>query len=217
MCTMTSPKFDSTTECADLPISAQDVTVRYADDEPEHNRRTGGSNVMLALLLAGAAFTYFMYVKTGPQIANAAIAPEATSSNVTVASFVTAAPANVKVMERLLKNTQKTVQQFMAYPSVKQIPLSDLKTNPFRPAHADQADASAARTRTDQQRQTALRAVQNLQLQSVLVNDKNRSCMINNGLYLEGQQVDQFTVESIAAGSVVVRTGVYRFELKMQR
>ena len=41
--------------------------------------------------------------------------------------------------------------------------------------------------------------------------------MINNTLYLEGQQVDQFIIERIEPGRVVVKTGVYRFELKMQK
>ena len=40
---------------------------------------------------------------------------------------------------------------------------------------------------------------------------------INNALYLEGQQVDQFTVEKIEPHRVIVKTGTFRFELKMQK
>ena len=44
-----------------------------------------------------------------------------------------------------------------------------------------------------------------------------KSCMINNTLYTEGQEIDSFVVERINPGAVVVRNGVYRFELRMQK
>jgi hypothetical protein len=40
--------------------------------------------------------------------------------------------------------------------------------------------------------------------------------MINNQMLREGQIVDSFTVDKISAASVIVRSGAYRFELKMQ-
>lgn len=200
---------------AEAPTCAQDVTVRPRTAKAKSQ---SGSNVLLALLLAGAAYTYFVYVKTGPQTASAAIRQPAVA-NATVRSFVASAPYSQKNMERLLKSTQKSVTHLTGFQNVRQIPLADLRTNPFA---ADSSPDSlqtgvAVKTRFDQQRQSALRAVQSLQLQSVYVDDKNRSCVINNGMYAEGQQVDQFTIESIATGSVVVRTGAFRFELRAQR
>ncbi len=180
----------------------------------------GGSNVLLALLLAGAGYTYFMYVKTGPQAASAAVTMETSSKALAVRTFVSAAPANTKSVERLLKSSKKAVAQLATFQNVRQIPLADLRTNPFSrsDASADKLQAGqAAKTRVDQQRSTALRAVANLQLQSVWIDDKNRSCVINNAILMEGQQVDQFTVESISSGAVVVRTGAFRFELRSQR
>ena len=41
--------------------------------------------------------------------------------------------------------------------------------------------------------------------------------MINNTMYTEGQQVDSFVVEKINPGTVVVKSSVYRFELRMQK
>ena len=41
--------------------------------------------------------------------------------------------------------------------------------------------------------------------------------MINNALYTEGQQVEGFTIEQIGTKAVIVRSGVYRFELTMQK
>jgi hypothetical protein len=51
----------------------------------------------------------------------------------------------------------------------------------------------------------------------VMHSDARKSCMINNSLYLEGQQVESFTIERISPNAVVVRNGSYRFELRMQR
>jgi len=41
--------------------------------------------------------------------------------------------------------------------------------------------------------------------------------MINNTLYQEGQQIDSFIIEKIAPAGVIVKSGTYRFELKMQK
>ncbi len=198
------------------PTCAQDVSVPIRKPGKASPRR-GGSNVLLSLLLAGAAYAYFVYVKTGPQTASAA---ESTANTSAVRTFVAAAPANIKGMERLLKSTRKSVAQLSTFQNVRQVPLADLRINPFGGSDASSDNPQtdqAAKARADQQRSTALRAVKNLQLQSVWIDDKNRSCVINNAILLEGQQVDQFTVESISAGAVVVRTGAFRFELRSQR
>jgi Type II secretion system protein B len=70
--------------------------------------------------------------------------------------------------------------------------------------------------RREQARQAALKAVQELALQSIMFSENRRACMINNSLYREGQQVDDFTVDKISPQSVIVKTGPYRFELRMQ-
>jgi hypothetical protein len=62
----------------------------------------------------------------------------------------------------------------------------------------------------------ALKAVQELQLQSIMFSDNRKACMINNSLYREGQQVGDFSIEKISPQSVVVEMNKLRFELKMQ-
>ena len=62
-----------------------------------------------------------------------------------------------------------------------------------------------------------LKAVQELQLQSVMHSDAMQACMIDNTLYREGQQVGGFTVEKINPNAVIVKNGAYRFELRMQQ
>lgn len=219
---MSDTQDDVVEERSDSPAAVPQSTERESDDgdgEPKSSKWKG-SQVLFGLVLAGLAGVYFMHLKTGPKTATAA-APDAVAAKTTINTFLTTGGTNVKLMEKMLRSTEKVVQQFLAYPSVTQVPLTDLKTNPFRastanPKSTDDVDEVAARKRKDEQRQSVLKAVQNLQLQSVLVSEKNRSCMINNALYLEGQQVDQFVIERVAPGAVVVRNGVYRFELKMQ-
>ncbi|MDB5297396.1 MAG: hypothetical protein JWO31_3379, partial [Phycisphaerales bacterium] len=62
----------------------------------------------------------------------------------------------------------------------------------------------------------AAAAAHGLKLQSVLVGSR-RAALVNNVLVQEGGEVDGFTVEKISPGAVVVRSGVYRFELRMDQ
>jgi hypothetical protein len=98
------------------------------------------------------------------------------------------------------------------------VPLS---SNPFKMAtEAGQlptpADDSRERKQREEEKAAAAKAVGALQLQFVMHSDKNKSCMINNTLYREGQQVESFTIEKIMPNTVIVRTGIYRFQLSMQ-
>jgi hypothetical protein len=40
---------------------------------------------------------------------------------------------------------------------------------------------------------------------------------VNNHLVQEGMEIEGFVIERINQGAVVVRTGVYRFELRMEK
>jgi hypothetical protein len=176
--------------------------------------------MFLVIALAGAG-TYYMYVKTGPQAAAAGVDPKAQQ---VIRQFMSDRDKNLGAMQKMLKDTETVVKQFMSYPSVKQVPLSALTANPFRmtAAPADQPqtlnkDDEREKKQREEERVAVLKAVNALQLQSVMHSDARRSCMINNALYTEGQQVETFTIEKISPNAVVVRNGSYRFELRMQR
>ena len=174
----------------------------------------------LVIALAGAG-TYYMYAKTGPQAAAAGVDPKAQQ---VIRQFMSDRDKNMGAMQKMLKDTETVVKQFMSYPSVKQVPLSALSANPFRmtAAPADQQqvpskDDEREKKQREEERVAVLKGVNALQLQSVMHSDARRSCMINNALYTEGQQVETFTIEKISPNAVVVRNGSYRFELRMQR
>ena len=77
--------------------------------------------------------------------------------------------------------------------------------------------ARARKLSPEQLSKQALKAVQAMNLQSIIHSGSRKACMINNTLYMEGQQADQFIIEKITPSGVVVKVGVYRFELKMQK
>jgi hypothetical protein len=174
--------------------------------------------VLFGLIALGGGALYLMHLRTGPAEASAAN-PQA---NATVEQFLSGGQTNIIQMERMLRDTQKVVDQFLTYPSVTQIPLTALQTNPFRQLLDKGPDTSAteaeAKRKKEEERLAIKTAAEALQLQFVMSMGAKSSCMINNRQYREGQQIDGgFTVEKINANSVVVKNGTYRFELKMQR
>jgi hypothetical protein len=208
--------------------TAEDVVEALADggessfvveEKKPLNRSTVVTFVVLVL---GAAGVWFMYKRAGPQAASASTnAKETAAAKQTINNFLSGGDASIKLMESMLKNTQRVVQQFVKYPSMTQVPLSDLQTNPFRvrpltPTAVEDGGAQDRRRR-EEERQAAMKSVQTLQLQSIMYSDARKGCMINGRLFVEGQQVDGFDVEKINQASVVVKSGPYRFELRMQR
>jgi hypothetical protein len=112
------------------------------------------------------------------------------------------------------------VMRFRQSTSQSQIPLEMLRTNPFQMEIASEnpatADDGAMRRRREEERAAAVASVKSIKLQSVVFGAQ-RAALINNKLVQEGGEIDGFTVEKITADSVIVRSGVYRFELKMKR
>ena len=179
-----------------------------------------GTLVLFGLVLAGVGLTYLMFLRTGPKAADAAAVQETAQASQTISTFLNDGNANIKLMESMLKNTKKVVEQFLNYPNMTQVPLSDLKTNPFRfsaPKVGESETDAVNRKRRDEERLTMLKAVQGLQLQSVMHGEVRKACMINNTLVQEGQVIEGFTVEKINPQGIVVKNGVFRFELKMQK
>jgi hypothetical protein len=102
-----------------------------------------------------------------------------------------------------------------------QVPLSDLRTNPFRaksPTPTTMAMSEAAeKKKREEERLALLKAVQQLQLQSIMYGDTRSACMINNTMQREGQTIEGFVIEKISPTTVIVKNAAYRFELKIQK
>ena len=187
----------------------------------EKKPATQGLIFLAVLVVIGVGGTYFMYQRQGPSTAIAAT-PEAQQAEKTINTFLTSGPDGIKMMQTMLKDTEKVVKQFLEYPSLTQVPLSSLQTNPFKsgaekPADkVDDSEEALARKR-EEERLAATKASEALKLQSIIYSGSRKACMINNTLYKEGEQIEHFTIEKIEPGRVIVKTGAYRFELKSKR
>ena len=193
----------------------------------EKKSATQGLMYLLLLVAIGGGGTYFMYKRQGPATAQAATNPEAQKAEETINTFLTSGPDGIKMMHSMLRDTEKVVKQFLDYPSLTQVPLSSLHTNPFRFAAATGPDGTtstpsedALKRKREEEKQAAIKACDALKLQSI-ISGSRKACMINNTLYQEGQQVEQsgieFTIEKIEPARVIVKAGTYRFELKSKR
>ena len=181
---------------------------------------------LLLVVAIGGGGMYFMYKRQGPASAAASPPPEVQKAEQTINTFLTSGPDGIKMMHTMLKDTEKVVKQFLDYPSLNQIPLSSLHTNPFRFAAAGPDGKTATpseealKKKREQEKQAATKACDALKLQSI-ISGSRKACMINGSLYQEGQIVEvsgvEFTVEKIEPARVVVKTGVYKFELKNKR
>jgi hypothetical protein len=178
--------------------------------------------IMLVMILAiGAGGTWFMYQRTGgPSAAKAAAAdPAAAAAEAAVTDFMKGGRNNITLLRKLLDGTAKIIDQFRDYTNVMQVPLSDLKSNPFHfalaKAAAEQDPEEIAKKKREEQRAAVLKAAQGLQLQSVVIRGNRKACMVSNSMYQEGEAVNGFLVEKISPNSVVVSRDGFRFELKM--
>jgi hypothetical protein len=182
-----------------------------------------GTLIMAGFLLACGAGTYVMYTRSAP--ASTAPSAEAAAAQTTITQFLSDDKENVSKMKDLLHNTEKAVEQFRAAPGKLQVPVDQLRINPFRIAADEEKPATDAdepidtltsKRREEAERAATLKAAQGLTLQFI-VSGRKKSCMINNAKYGEGDTVGEFTVDSITATSVVVSKGSARFELKMKK
>jgi hypothetical protein len=177
--------------------------------------------LLLVIILGGGGALYFMRLRTATA---AAASPQAAQAQTAINQFLTEGDRNLAQMRDLLRSTEKVVEQFLAYPSVKQVGADQLRLNPFLIPKAravetaqDDAGARARAAALAREKEEAARAAAALQLQSILWSDTNAVCMISGRAYGVGQTVGGFLIEKIDRGAVTVRRGDYRFQLAMQQ
>ncbi|MGD1278403.1 MAG: hypothetical protein ABR964_14415 [Tepidisphaeraceae bacterium] len=183
--------------------------------------RSGINQNTLALMVLVAVVvgvTYVMVLRSGPGKAAAADA-QAEAAGATINSFLSGGADNVRVIAMMLQKTETVVNRFRAYPSTKQVPLEDLHTNPFhfgraKAARADLDDAAVKRQRQEQL-ESILAAAKQLRLQSILIGDARKSCIIDGKVYTQGQSVGRFTLLEIGSRSIIVQSDGVRLEIAM--
>ena len=193
-------------------LNAQDST--FVTDEKKPLSK--GTLVMAGILLACGAGTYVMYTRSAP---GAGPTPESAQAQATIGEFLSQDAGDVTKMKNMLNDTGKVVEQFIASPGKKQVPIAELQTNPFRVAAVESEEAvddSGSKRQQEEQRAATKKAAEGLSLQFVM-SGKKKSCMINNAIYREGQNVEGFKVESISTDSVIIRKDDARFALRVKK
>jgi hypothetical protein len=187
-----------------------------------------GTLIVVGLLIACGAATYFMYVRSGPAEAVAAGDPNAEK---TIGQFLDGSQKNVEQMRKMLQDTEKVVQQFRTQANETQVPLAQLAVNPFMKEKPKPSEDNAAAEKEAQRLATVTKVTEaagDLRLQTIIHRDpKKATCMINNTLYRKGQKITVgdskivFTVDEIRPDGVTVSSPVQdqpvKFELKMKQ
>jgi hypothetical protein len=187
-----------------------------------------GTLIVVGLLIACGAATYFMYVRSGPA---EAVAAGETDADKTITTFLGGSEQNVDQMRKMLRDTEKVVQQFRTQADATQVPLEKLATNPFMKEKPKPTEDSRALAHAEQVRLATTRAneaLAELRLQTIIHRDpKKASCMINNTLYRKGQKITAgegkvtYTVEDIRPDGVTITAPavdtVLKFERKMKQ
>jgi len=179
--------------------------------------------LLVGLLVLGAGVVYFVYFHNGPSSAQGGASSR--EAGATIDQFLKVDSGNIILMKQTLKDSEKVVDQFLSYPGKKQVPLGDLKNNPFREM-APKADAPPPlpsdpnAKRLEQERRNAADAFQLLHLQSIINGSKRRACMISNKFVREGQDIEGFVVKQIAGNTVELRWSKepsIKYELQMKQ
>ncbi len=186
-----------------------------------HKPVNGATFGLFAFVAMGFAVLYWMFIRTPPSARAAAdeMEHQRATSQAIVEQFLTVRQGEIRAMRLVLNGTPKLVSQFRNYTKIPQIPLQDLRANPFQfkslhPTAPVDTTLPTERIRKEQERAAALAAVKSLQLQSIMMGS-HCACMINGKLLQESQPAGSFVIEKISANSVIVRCGIYRFELRM--
>jgi hypothetical protein len=180
--------------------------------------------VIIALAIGGM---YFMHQRASATAAE----PADTKATQVIKQFMSEKEKNSAQMRKMIDETKAVVDQFLNYPNLKQIPLAELQSNPFRmmAPKDDAAETEAARLKKLKEDQARLsaekaqieKAAQSLNLQSIVTSGARKACMINNTLVMEGQSVQegdkQFTVVKITSKQVTVKCGEHEFPLSMRK
>jgi len=202
----------------DLSVALSGSEGEFVTSEAPKQTLSQGILYLLLLLAIGGGGTYLMYKRQGPAAASAA-SVETAAAQQTINNFLTTGPNGIKMMEEMLHNTQKIVQQFWNIQrSAGPLEFSTHQPVPLRQSRAERKGRRGC-SEKEEGRRTHGRHARVAEPDPAIDHPQRRPQGLHDQhtLYLEGQQVDPFTIEKITPNSVVVKTGVYRFELRMQK
>jgi hypothetical protein len=177
-------------------------------------KRPLNRNLVVLVLIAalGGSLIFLMYRSGG---FSKEIKPEQGAK--AVEDFLAGGGRSMTDMERLIRETEAAFAGFRDNPTDGQIPVEELKLNPFEFEAQSTSTVTGPRVRPPDPEQVARDAFAKLRLGMIIVGS-NSSVAINSRMYRIGERLEvdgvSFTVKSIEQGRVVLEsaTGEYVLE-----
>jgi len=182
------------------------------------------ANVVLAVLfLAGMAVVYFMSMQTSASAEDPLEAARETIVNDAVKQFqinpaaISADPGQAAAPE---KSPVELAREMMTGAPDRQIPLKQLKNNPFvlRPdKKAKREEPKVTKKPGITPRVSALQKAESLQLQSIVIANNRSLAIISDRLLTIGQEIAGWKVHEIGNGQVTLKRGDLSYVLRVKQ
>ena len=217
-----APEFAPDAELADFDAAATDLA------QPAPARVSRGTMIVMGLLLSGGASVYLMSMRSIPQFTSAKNKAAEEEVEKAIATLDKRGD-QAKTLSKMFDSSDEVVEVFFNYPAQNQIPLDDLKKNPFlhmgkgtntgdgasNMDRVNAREAKEAEKRRNEQKKQLEAALSQLKLRTILFGKDSRAVMINNTILSEGQTIEGFNVTSIKKQSVTLSAGDMQFKLQM--
>jgi len=197
--------------------AAQTAEESYALEGGKKRLNRGAIIFMASCVICVGVF-YLFHLKQKPQEASAQQQEVEAKLDKALSKLVD--KKEQEKSRKLFEDTEEMVQAFYEYPTKQQVALKELQRNPFSSmlAKDDEAtDVDDAKERQEKLRAELTKKVGELKLQSVLQGPRGAQCLINGGVYGEGEKVENtsFVIKSISNGKVVLTAHEMYFTLQM--
>jgi preprotein translocase subunit SecG len=162
--------------------------------------------LLIVLFVIGVFCLFFMIKKSSPSTASA----KHPSAEKIEQTQIEAAIAKITgIRSQVFSSLEKIVKKFYEFADFEQVDVDELAKNPFR-----QEDLLTD-IRADNERLEPVVAQSELELLTIMVDEKGICCMINDTLLREGDTINGLTVEEITDKTVTLSNDETQIVLKL--
>jgi hypothetical protein len=165
---------------------------------------------MIGVFIVGVAFVALFSLRGGPAKASATDR----DTEMKVEQFIAQTQQQTTMVQNF-QDTKKVVDDFYNYASRHQVPVDDLKSNPFVFGKT-QAAATATEGMTPRRMAELQRICASYRLQSILMGARGGTAIIDNNFVAVGHRIGPFTVQAIYPKSVDLACEGTIFTLRLQ-
>ena len=192
-----------------------------------------GMILFIGVAAVAAGGLWWMNQRTGGPTPAEASDPSVTAARESIQQFLAGGSGSVAEMKSLLADSQQITDKFETYSENRQVPLHELKTNPFyaeveeeeiaevaprvdlsRQQLEERARRDAERQRLETERLTL--AASKLEVQTIFFG-KTPTALVDGKICQVGQQLGEFTVSAIRPDAIEVKNGEHTFEVKLKK